>query len=185
MLSKCGRTLGSTSGLPYAVTKWIRTVIARTLPRYYPADRVWRSTTDLRLHLPWKKLSLCFFFHLQSSDSLLPASMRISPIFHISLLKPVVSGSLSASDARADPGPITVDGAPAYQERVLLNSCHQVGRLQYLVDWKGYGPVERYWVPTADVLNPSLMTTFYHARYHAQSGLRRQGEGYCNTLCCN
>ncbi len=92
----------------------------------------------------------------------LPNHYRISPTFHVSLLKPAGGPRGEevqevAGDQRAPP--LIVDGEEAYQVREILDSRR--GRiLQYLVDWEGYGE-ERSWVNAEDILDPSL-TADYH-----------------------
>ncbi len=73
----------------------------------------------------------------------LPADYRISPTFHVSLLKPAGGPEgerfLEEVVDESTP-PIIVDGEEAYQVREILDSRRRGWVLQYLVDWEGYGP---------------------------------------------
>ncbi len=94
----------------------------------------------------------------------LPAHYRISPTFHVSLLKP--AGGPRGEEVLEEAGdqrvsPIVVDGQEAYQVREILYSRRRGRLLQYLVDWEGYGPEEQSWVNADDILDPSLTTVFH------------------------
>ncbi|KAK3545694.1 hypothetical protein QTP70_011251 [Hemibagrus guttatus] len=128
-----------------------------------------KSTCNLKLKPPCWKLSPKFIgpfkiirqvnpvnYRLQ-----LPASYRIYPTFHASLLKPVSARAGSAADPVPvpPPRPLDIDGSLAYRVRALL-ALHTTGQ-QYLVDWEGYGPEECSWVNATDILDPSLTEEFH------------------------
>ncbi len=144
----------------------------RANPNYHPGQWVWLSTRDLRLRLPCKKLSPRYVGPFKilrqitpvSFRLALPSNYRISPTFHVSLLKPT-GGSRGAEDQEeaGDQGApsIILDGEEVYRVQEILDSRRRGRVIQYLVDWEGYGPEERSWVSAEDILDPSLTTDFH------------------------
>ncbi|KAK3538874.1 hypothetical protein QTP86_018765 [Hemibagrus guttatus] len=154
-------------------------------PDYQPGQKVWLSTRDIKLRLPCKKLSPRFIgpfpivrkinpvtYRLQ-----LPHEYKIHPVFHVSLLKPhhpSVSPSTEPGAAEEPPIPLLIDDGPAYLVKEVLDSRRRGGRLEYLVDWEGYGPEERSWIPRDDILDPGLREDF-HASHPDRPAPRGRG----------
>lgn len=143
----------------------------RPNPEYIPGQWVWLSTRDLRLRLPCKKLSPRYVGPFQIDKQITPVSFRlilpnhyrISPTFHVSLLKPAAGPTEEGEEESADksPLPTLVDGEEVYPVRELLDSRRRGRVLQYLVDWEGYGPEEHSWVNADDILDPNLIESFH------------------------
>ena len=139
----------------------------RPAPVFRPGQKVWLSTRDLPLRVESRKLSPRFVGPFKvvrrvnpvAYRLLLPPSMRVHPTFHVSLLKPVTTCPLAPPPPPLPP-PRIIDGLPAHTVHRIMG-CRRVGRgLQFLVDWEGYGPEERSWVPQRNILDPDLIRDF-------------------------
>ncbi len=106
----------------------------------------------------------------------LPDHYRISPTFHVSLLKPFTNPLLpSSSEHEVSPPPPEVEvSEDIYRVKEILDSRRRGGRIQYLIDWEGYGPEERSRADKDDILDPSLVSDF-HQVHHDRPAPRGRG----------
>ena len=88
--------------------------------------------------------------------------MRVQPTFHVSRVKPVQESPL-APPVPPPPPPQLVDGGPVFTVRRLLRSRRHGHGVQYLVDWEGYGPEERSWIPARFAMDPRLISDFHRS----------------------
>ncbi|KAL0173828.1 hypothetical protein M9458_029796, partial [Cirrhinus mrigala] len=116
--------------------------------------------TTPRIRLPCRKLSPCYigpFKILRQINEVtyqiqLPPRYRIHSTFHVSLLKPCFPSATETTGAEAKPPPPEVLDQPStYTVNEILDSRCRGGRLEYLIDWEGYGPEEHSWVARLDI----------------------------------
>ncbi len=196
---KVRRVLVQTSGRTKAAADRRRS----SPPTYVCGQRVWLSTKDLPLRAPSRKLAPRFIGPYRVTKvvnpvairlKLPPALGRVHPVFHVSRVKPVFSSPLNpAGDRPTPPPPRLVDGSPTYTVRRLLDERRRGRGFQYLVDWEGYGPEERCWVPSRDILDRSLIEDFRRRRGRPPPGAPGDAPGRGGTvgsrgwspvLCC-
>ncbi|XP_057695225.1 uncharacterized protein LOC130917641 [Corythoichthys intestinalis] len=158
----------------------------RPAPVYTVGQKVWLSSKTLPLKTESVKLSPRFVGPFEITKVVnptavrlkLPAHFRVHPTFHVSQVKPVSTSPL-APPVPPPPPPLSVDGGPAYRVERLLDVRRRGRGLQYLVDWEGYGPEERSWIPARWVLSRELIRDFHRAHpgrlRRAPSGARRRG----------
>ena len=102
----------------------------------------------------------------------LPPTMKIHPVFHVSLIEPA-SLDRSLHPQPTPPPPVVVDNQQEYEAEEILDSRSFRHSLQYLVKWKGYHITESTWEPASNLKNsPSLVRSF-HLKYPSKPGPRK------------
>ncbi len=144
-------------------------------PRYVCGQKVWLSTQNLPLQVSSRKLMPRFIGPFSIVKVLSPVAVklrlsrqlrRVHPIFHVSCIKPVIRTPTRPTR----PPPALDEGSSIYRVRRLLDVRPRGWGHQFLVDWEGYGPEERRWIPARDVLDRSLIEDFYRSRQSPSSG---------------
>nr|XP_046251290.1 uncharacterized protein LOC124062513 [Scatophagus argus] len=158
----------------------------RPAPVYQPGQRVWLSAKDLNLKVSSRKLAPRFVGPFPITQVVnpaavrlrLPRSLKVHPTFHVSQVKPVRESSLVPAVPRPPP-PEMVDGGPVYKVKRLLAVRNRGRGKQYLVDWEGYGPEDRLWVPSRHIIDRTLIVDFHrdHPGQPGPSGVGPRGGG--------
>ncbi len=144
-------------------------------PRYVCGQKVWLSTRNLPIQESSRKLMPRFIGPFTIVKVLSPVAIklklsrqlrRVHSVFHVSCVKPVIR-----APTRPPPPPPSIDEvASVYRVRKLLDVRPRGRGHQFLVDWEGYGPEERRWIPARDVLDRSLIEDFYRSCQASSSG---------------
>ena len=140
----------------------------RPAPMFKVGDKVWLSTRNLKIKVPSPKLGHKFIgpykiMRIISPVAVrlkLPRSMRIHPVFHVSLLKAAVPNPFPER-TRPPPEAIEIDGQEQFVVEEILDSRIFRNQLQYLIKWQGYGSEENSWEPINNINAPRMIRQFH------------------------
>ena len=137
---------------------------------------------NLKLSCPSRKLGPRFIGPFEIKKKInpvtfelsLPNTYKIHPVFHVSLLKPTVTGSFPGREDPPPP-PVTVGEDTEFVVEAILDSRKRCRQIQYLVKWKGYSLEESSWEPAKDVHAPKLLAEFFrkYPEEQVRLGIRR------------
>ena len=132
-------------------------------------DKVFLDAADICMTCPSKKLSHHFLspfpvvqpvgshaYHLQ-----LPPSVMHPPVFHVVKLMPVSEDPIRQW-VHPPPAPTVIGGEQHYEVESILDSRLRARKLEFLVNWKGYGYKENSWVCKCNINALQLISQFYH-----------------------
>jgi len=103
----------------------------------------------------------------------LPATMKVHPVFHVSLLEPYRE-SVFPGRVQDPPPSIEIENHEEYEVEKILDSRRRRGNLEYFVHWSGYDINERTWEAAENLANAPEKVQEFHQRYpHKPKPFRR------------
>ena len=150
--------------------KEIANVKRKQHPSFQVSNKVWLLCRNIKTNRPCDKLDYQRIspFRIEKQINTvayrleLPASMKIHPVFHASLLEIYHEFTISGRFQPTPPS-VEINGCEEYKVKSILDSQIWRGKLEYFVHWQGYPISERTWKPTSNLNNaPEKIRIFHH-----------------------
>jgi len=142
-------------------------------PVLNPGDKVWLRRKHIRTTQPSNKLDhkqIGPYTILEKVGSRaykldLPATVKIHPVFHISLLEPTASTEPILGHQQPPPPPVIIQEKQEWEvEKILDSRCHR-NQIQYRVKWTGFHDPDRTWYPSRNFENSPDLIIQFHKEY--------------------
>jgi hypothetical protein len=96
----------------------------------------------------------------------LPPTIKVHPVFHVSLLQPWRTDTEFPTHERPTPPPPVVPEDNQYIVEALLDKKVENGVVKYLVRWQGWSPLDDQWVAARNI--EKSLKDDYERTHHAQ-----------------
>jgi len=142
-------------------------------PVMKPGDRVWLKRKNIRTTRPSNKLDhkqIGPYTILEKVGSRaykldLPASVKLHPVFHISLLEPTASTEPIPGHHQPPPPPIIIEEQQEWEVEQILDSRRHRNKIQYRVKWTGFHDPDKTWYPAENFENSPDIIRKFHEEY--------------------
>jgi hypothetical protein len=96
----------------------------------------------------------------------LPSSIRIYPVFHISLLEQAQPRNEPILGHIQPPPPlIIIDDEEEWEVEEIIDSCYYQKQLQYRVKWTGFHDKDKTWYLATNFNNSPDTMQWFHQKY--------------------
>jgi len=138
-----------------------------------PGDKVWLRGKHIRTTRPSNKRDrkqigpYTIFEKVGSRAYKLdqPATVKIHPVFHISLLKPTASTKPIPGHQQPPPPPVIIQEKQEWEvEKILDSRCHR-NQIQYRVKWTSFYDPDRTWYPSRNFKKSPDLILQFHEEY--------------------
>jgi hypothetical protein len=138
-----------------------------------PGDTVWLRRKNIRTTRPSAKLDhkqIGPYTILEKVGSRaykldLPPTVKLHPVFHISLLEPTTNTEPLPRHNQPPPPPVIVDDHQEWEVEEILDSRRHRQQLQYRVKWVGDPNTDKTWYPHTNFENSPDAIQRFHERY--------------------
>lgn len=146
-------------------------------PEYHVGEKVWLSAENINTDRPSVKLASKQLgpYDIESKVSThayrlkLPRTMKIHPVFHISLLSRYRADTIPGRIQEVPP-PVIVEDAEEWEVAKVLDSRYHRGNLQYKVEWRRFDEQDETWEPYTNLENSQELVDEYHLRFPDAAG---------------
>jgi hypothetical protein len=150
-------------------------------PEFKPGDSVWLLRRNVKTMRPSDKLDAKKLGPFKIEKAIgksafklqLPESVKIHPVFHVSLLEQHYANTLPSRRNSDHPPPDLIDGEEHWEVETILNSRLHRRQLQYLVHWKGFDDIDRSWIPASEFQDDDSLVIDFHTRHPDKPGHQR------------
>jgi len=142
-------------------------------PVLNPGNKIWLRRKHIRTTRPSNKLDhkqIGLYTILEKVGSRayklhLLATVKIHPVFHISLLEPTASTEPIPGHHQPPPPPVVIQEQQEWEVEKILDSRRHRNQIQYRVKWTGFHDPDRTWYPARNFENSPDLVQQFHRDY--------------------